>query len=67
MSMEVSNYIVSKLGYNLLKGLRTYLYRGYNPVTKYHGHPSIVYMIYSINHLGACLNPGPQWENKKHH
>ena len=33
--------IVSKLGYNLLTGLTTYLYRGYNPVTKYHGHPSI--------------------------
>ena len=35
--MEVS--IVIKLVYNLLKGLITYLYRGYNPVTKYHGHP----------------------------
>ena len=33
------NYIGSKLGYNLLKGLMTY-YRGYNPVTKYNGHPS---------------------------
>ena len=33
--------IVSKLGYNLLTGLTTYLYRGYNPFTKYHGHPSI--------------------------
>ena len=30
------------MGYNLLfRGLTTYLYWGYNPVTKYHGHPSI--------------------------
>ena len=35
--------IRSKLGCNLLRGLTTYLYRGYNPVTKYHGHPSIVF------------------------
>ena len=43
MSMEVIVTIVSKLAYNLLKGLTIYLYRGYNiynPVTKYHGHPS---------------------------
>ena len=39
--MEVIVTIVSKLVYNLLKGLITYLYTGYNPVTKYHGHPSI--------------------------
>ena len=32
--------IVSKLGYNLPTGLTIYLYRGYNPFTKYHGHPS---------------------------
>ena len=38
--MEVIVTIVSKLAYNLLKGLITYLYRGYNPVTKYNGHPS---------------------------
>ena len=44
MSMEVSNYIVSKLVYSLLKGLITYLYRGYNPVTKYNGHPSTVFV-----------------------
>ena len=25
---------------NLLAGLTTYLYGGYNPFTKYHGHPS---------------------------
>ena len=25
-----------------LTNLTTYLYRGYNPVTKYHGHPSTV-------------------------
>ena len=40
VSKEVSNYLVSKLVYNLLRGLTTYLYRGYNPLTKYHGHPS---------------------------
>ena len=28
------------MGYNLFRGLTTYLYWGYNPVTKYHGHPS---------------------------
>jgi len=33
-------WLVSKLVYNLLMGLITYLWRGYNPVTKYHGHPS---------------------------
>ena len=32
--------IVSKLGYDLFRGLTTYLYWGYNLVTKYHGHPS---------------------------
>ena len=32
--------IVSKLVYNLFRGLTTYIYRGYNPFTKYHGHPS---------------------------
>ncbi len=36
--------IVSKLVYNQLTGLTSYLYRGYNPVTKYqqdiHGHAS---------------------------
>ncbi len=37
--------IVSKLVYNLLKGITTYLYRGYTPVTKYHGHPSGVKRI----------------------
>ena len=26
--------------HNLLMGLVTYLHRGYNPATKYHGHPS---------------------------
>ena len=35
---------VSKLGYNLFRGLTTYLYWGYNPVTKYHGHPSAVHI-----------------------
>ena len=41
MSMEVIVTIVTKLVYNLVKGLITYLYSGYNPVTKYNGHPSI--------------------------
>ena len=31
---------LGKLVYNLLEGLITYLYRGYNPLAKYHGHPS---------------------------
>ena len=38
--------LVSKLVYNLLKGLITYLYTRYNPVTKYHRHPSRVRKIY---------------------
>ena len=32
--------ILSKLGCNLLRGLTTYLYRGYNLFIKFHGHPS---------------------------
>ena len=40
MSMEVIVTIVSKLVYNLFRGLITCIYRGYNLVTKYHGHPS---------------------------
>ena len=31
--------------YNLFMGLTTYFYRGYNPVTEYHGHPR------NISHL----------------
>ena len=38
--MEVIVTILSKLVPDLFMGLRTYLYRGYNPFTKYHGHPS---------------------------
>ena len=38
--MEVIVTIVSKLVYNLFRGLANCLYRGYNPFTKYHGHPS---------------------------
>ena len=41
--MEVIVTIVSKLVYNLFMGLITYLYRGYNPVIKYHGHPSMIF------------------------
>ena len=40
--MEVIVSYVSKLGYNSpIYGtfLPTYLYREYNPFTKYHGHP----------------------------
>ena len=36
----LSGTYIGVITYNLLKGLITYLYRGYNPVTKYHGHPS---------------------------
>ena len=31
--------ILRKLGCNLLRGLTTYIYGGYNLFTKYHGHP----------------------------
>ena len=34
------SFDVISMDFHLLKGLITYLYRGYNPVTKYHGHPS---------------------------
>ena len=39
--MEVIVMNVSKLVYNLLPGITTYIliYKGYNPFTKYHGHP----------------------------
>lgn len=37
--MEVSD-LVSMLVDNLLAGLTTNLYRGYNPFTQHHGHPS---------------------------
>ena len=43
--MEVIVTIVSKLVYNLLKGLIIYIYRGYSPVTKYHGHPSNISLL----------------------
>ena len=43
--------LLSKLVYNLLRGLTTYLYRGYNPVAKYHGHPSKVWLSIEIKHL----------------
>jgi len=39
LDVHGSYWLVSKFGFNLLKGLITYSYRGYNPVTKYHGHP----------------------------
>ena len=32
------------MGYNLFRGLTTYLYWGYNLATKYHGHPSRIYL-----------------------
>ena len=42
VSMEVNVTIVSwfitSLG--IFRGFTTYLYRGYNPFTEYHGHPS---------------------------
>ena len=40
--------IVSKLVYNLFMGRIQPSYRGYNPVTKYHGHPSITFFICTI-------------------
>ena len=39
--------VASKLVYNLLKGLTTYLYRGY-PVTKNHGHSSMEQYVYQL-------------------
>ena len=64
VSMEVIVTIVSKLGYNLFMGLTTYLYRGYNPFTKYYGHPSSTALqgmsrdpliIGFIYHVFCCL------------
>ena len=56
--------MVSKLVYNLLVGLITYLYRGYNPVTKYHGHPSIhvfnCFQCTSMRKKMGTLRPGPK-------
>ena len=52
--MEVSNYSVS--GCNLLRELTTYLtylYRGYNLFTKYHGHPSRDRFPVAIIFVGA--------------
>ena len=51
MSMEVIVTIVSKLGYNLLKGLITYLYRGYNPVTKYQQDIPVLRLNTPARHL----------------
>ena len=48
VSMEVIVTSDSKLVYNLFSGLTTYLYRGYNPLTKYHGHPSRVKFQWEI-------------------
>ena len=61
--MEVSNYIVSKLAYKLLKGLITYLYWGYNPVTKYHGHPST---IRSMGHQVVLTFVGQSTASRRH-
>ena len=41
--------LVSKLVHNLFTGLTTYLYRGYNPFTKYHGHPSAPLRIHKLS------------------
>ena len=42
--LGVSNYsyIVSWAISPIYRTYPTYVYRGYNPFTKYHGHPSIV-------------------------
>ena len=56
--MEVRNYLVS--------WVITYLYRGYNPVTKYNGHPSILSErkgIVQVTHtcLYKFLNDPIEW------
>ena len=45
MSMELSNYLVSWV-VTCLGGLTTYLYRGSNLFTRYHGHPSCLPTIH---------------------
>ena len=40
-------HIQHHLVYNLFRGLTTYIYRGYNPFTKYNGHPSSQF-LYSL-------------------
>ncbi len=55
--------IVSKLAYSLLRGLATYLYRGYNPFTKYHGYPS---MYISTNKFPTILGCPPSQFNSHH-
>ena len=60
--------IVSKLVYNLFMGLSTYIYRCYNPCTKYHGHPSSN-VVFEKNQQTAKLQTvngqWDQWEGKK--
>ena len=51
MSMEVSKWLVSWFITYLEDLLTTYLYRGYNPVAKYRGHPSMEWLAF-----GWCLN-----------
>ena len=46
--MEV--IVASKLDYNPFSGLTIYLYRSWNPFTKYHGHPSSMVLSSSILH-----------------
>ena len=52
--MEVSNWLVSwfisYLG-NLEPTFTTYFYRGYDPFTTYHGHPSSLGEVVLTNHL----------------
>ena len=56
VSMEVIVMIFDKLVYSLFAGLTADLYRGYNPFTKYQGHPS------SIPKLVSVLNDhGNRW------
>ena len=47
----------SKLGYNLFRGLTTDLYWGYNLVSKYHGHPSTVF----LKTTGSGVSFGGKW------
>ena len=52
--LELIVTILSKLGCNLLRGLTTYLYRGYYLFTKFHGHPSSNRWWPVVNRLVLC-------------
>ena len=59
--MALSNYLVRWV-VTYLKGLTTYLYRGYNLFTKFHGHPStggtlLTHNVYQQIPRGATTTP----------